>query len=418
MTRLIACVLGLVAASGLLGFPSQAQEQAADRSARTVRLKAPRIPPRSESEWTDADRALARQYTRDGGAGNDFRTFLHNPDTVKAMMPFIAYLSTDSSLAGRDREILILRTSWLAQSDYVWAHHAAAAKTAGLSDAEIRRVAEGPEAKGWTAFEVTLLQAADQLYRNGFINTPTWNALAARYDVPHLIDAVFTVTEFLFLSDTYNAIGMQPEASVAARLPADVAYRVRVPAREPQPAAARIEPVDFASASAETKAMLDPRGSGRGPTAVFRTVARNAKLYPPRQLVAEYTRRPNKVLSTHVQQLLILRASWLDRAAYQYSEHLRAGEQAGLEIDRVLAGPDAAGWDPFDAALVRATDELHRDDFISDRTWNALAARYQAPELMDVLITVGAYCMIGIPTSTFAVRLEPGARGLPPSAAR
>ena len=33
------------------------------------------------------------------------------------------------------------------KSDYVWAHHATAAKTAGLSDAEIHRVAEGPDAE-------------------------------------------------------------------------------------------------------------------------------------------------------------------------------------------------------------------------------------------------------------------------------
>jgi alkylhydroperoxidase family enzyme len=399
-------------ASGVLGVAGQgAQQRATNPASRIVPLTAPRIAPRAESEWTDADRELARQYTRDGGAGNDFRTFLHNPATVKAMMPFIAYISGESGLPARDRELLILRTGWLARSPYVWARHAAAAKAAGLSDAEIHRVAEGPDAKGWTPFEATLLHAADELYRNGFVNTPIWTALAAAYDVPRLIDAVFTVTEFIFLSDTYNSIGVQPEANVPARLPADVAYQVRVPPREPQPAAARIEPVDFATASPETKAMLDPRGTGRGPTAVFRTVARNAKLYPPRQLVAEYTRRSDKLLSTHVQQLLILRASWLDRAAYQYSEHTRAGQQAGLDIDRVLAGPDAAGWDPFDAALVRATDELHRDDFISDGTWNTLAARYKAPELMDVLITVGAYCMIGIPTSTFGVRLEPGAQG-------
>jgi 4-carboxymuconolactone decarboxylase len=188
-----------------------------------------------------------------------------------------------------------------------------------------------------------------------------------------------------------------------------------VPPREPQAPAARIEPVDFATASPEVQAMLDPRGSGRGPTGVFRTVARNAKLYPPRQLVAEYTRRPNKLLSTHVQQLLILRADWLDKAAYQFSEHTKAGRDNGLDIARVVAGPDAPGWDPFDAALVRATDELHRDDFISDATWNALTARYRIPEMMDALITIGAYCMIGIPTSTFAVRLEPGAEGLPPA---
>jgi len=411
MTRLMTICLGVLTASGLLS--GQAAQSGNGRVARSTRLTKPRIAPRSESQWTDADRALAKTYTRDGGAGNDFRTFLNNPDAVKAMMPFIAYVSGESALPPRDREILILRTGWLAQSDYVWAHHAAAAKAAGLTDAEVRRVAEGPGAKGWSPFEATLLHSADELYRNGFINTPTWNALAAMYDVPRLIDAVFTVTELVFLADTYNSIGVQPEAGFTKRLPTDVTYQLVVSPRESQPATARIEPVDFATATPEMRAMLDPRGNGRGPTGVFRTVARNMKLYPPRQLVAEYTRRPDKKLTTHVQQLLILRAGWLDRAAYQFSEHTRAGREAGLDIARVLAGPDAPGWDPFDAALVRATDELHRDDFISDATWNTLAARYGAPELMDVLITVGAYCMIGIPTSTFGVVLEPGAEGFP-----
>jgi 4-carboxymuconolactone decarboxylase len=416
MTRLMAIGLGVVTASGLLG--DQAAQSGNGRVARPARLTKPRIPPRAESQWTDADRALANTYTHDGGASNDFRTFLHNPETVKAMMPFISYVSGESTLPPRDREILILRTGWLGQSDYVWAHHAAAAQTAGLSDSEIRRIAAGPDTKGWPPFEAALLHSADELYRNGFINTPTWNTLAARYDVPRLIDAVFTVTEFVFLADTYNSMGVQPEAGFTRRLPTDVTYKVVVPSRESQPAAARIEPVDFATATPEIRAMLDPRGSGRGPTGVFRTVARNSKLYPPRQLVAEYTRRPDKKLTTHVQQLLILRAGWLDRAAYQFSEHTRAGREAGLDIARVLAGPDAPGWDPFDAALVRATDELHRDDLISDATWNTLAARYSVPELMDVLITVGAYCMIGIPTSTFGVLLEPGAEGFPVSAPR
>ncbi len=109
------------------------------------------------------------------------------------------------------------------------------------------------------------------------------------------------------------------------------------------------------------------------------------------------------------------RAGWIARPTSSPSTREPAG-RPGLDIARVLAGPDAPGWDPFDAALVRATDELHRDDFISDVTWNTLAARYSVPELMDVLITVGAYCMIGIPTSTFGVVLEPGAEGLPVSA--
>src|SRR4051812_3165517 len=96
MTRVMAICLGVITASGLLG--AQAAQSGDGRVARPARSTTPRIPPRAESQWTDAERALAKTYTRDGGASNDFRTFLHNPDTVKAMMPFIAYVSGESSL--------------------------------------------------------------------------------------------------------------------------------------------------------------------------------------------------------------------------------------------------------------------------------------------------------------------------------
>ena len=54
-------------------------------------------------------------------------------------------------------------------------------------------------------------------------------------------------------------------------------------------------------------------------------------------------------------------------------------EAAGLsdeEIVRITDGPDAPGWDPFDAALLRAADELHEDQFLGDTTWKALSQRY------------------------------------------
>ena len=35
------------------------------------------------------------------------------------------------------------------------------------------------------------------------------------------------------------------------------------------------------------------------------------------------------------------------------------------------SGRNVAGWDPFEATLLRAADELHVDSFISDSTWRA-----------------------------------------------
>jgi alkylhydroperoxidase family enzyme len=110
-------------------------------------------------------RQLAAKFSRDGRAANDLRTLLHVPEMVEALMPFNIYVSSESSLSPRHRELLILRTAWLCGNQYVWSSHVAFAKTLGLTAGEIRRVAQGPGARGWEPFEATLLRMADQLER-------------------------------------------------------------------------------------------------------------------------------------------------------------------------------------------------------------------------------------------------------------
>lgn len=90
------------------------------------------------------------------------------------------------------------------------------------------------------------------------------------------------------------------------------------------------------------------------------------------------------------------------------------GKQAGLsdeEIARIKVGPDAEGWDAFDASLLRAVDELHADAFISDATWSALSERYTTQQLMDVVFTVGQYNLVSMALNTFGVQLDKGVKG-------
>ena len=81
------------------------------------------------------------------------------------------------------------------------------------------------------------------------------------------------------------------------------------------------------------------------------------------------------------------------------------------EIARIKAGPDAAGWDLFDASLLRAADELHADAFISDPTWAALSEKYNTQQLMDVVFTVGQYNMVSMALNSFGVQLDDGVKG-------
>lgn len=122
-------------------------------------------------------------------------------------------------------------------------------------------------------------------------------------------------------------------------------------------------------------------------------------------------------VSKRVRELLILRISWLRRAEYEFIQHVVLGKRAGLtdaEIERIQRGPDAEGWDPLDAALVRAVDELHADACIGDETWAQLSAHFDRNQLIDIVFAVGCYDVLAMVFKTFGVALEPGVEPLAP----
>jgi alkylhydroperoxidase family enzyme len=113
-------------------------------------------------------------------------------------------------------------------------------------------------------------------------------------------------------------------------------------------------------------------------------------------------------------ELLILRTGWLCQAEYEWAQHREISRSIGLsdqEISNVREGADADGWDPFEAALIRAADQLHADARMSDETWTTLADRYDERQLIEVPMLVGHYHMVAFALNTLEVQLEPGLAG-------
>ncbi len=118
-------------------------------------------------------------------------------------------------------------------------------------------------------------------------------------------------------------------------------------------------------------------------------------------------------------EILILRIGWLCRSEYEFGQHTVVGKEVGLsdeEILRITKGPEATGWSAFDAALIRASDELHENAFISDETWKVLASKYDERQLLDVIFTVGQYNLVSMVLNSCGVQREPGVPGFPEGA--
>ncbi len=114
-------------------------------------------------------------------------------------------------------------------------------------------------------------------------------------------------------------------------------------------------------------------------------------------------------LQPRERELLVLRVAHLRDAHYEWAQHVYQARVAGLDADevaRVRLGPDAAGWTPLDAALIRAADDLVADARVGDATWVALAAELDDRQLMDVVFTVGAYEVFAMAMRSFDVELD------------
>lgn len=124
-----------------------------------------------------------------------------------------------------------------------------------------------------------------------------------------------------------------------------------------------------------------------------------------------YVLSKRNTLPARERELVILRTGFLCRSGYEWTQHHRIGLHAGLgedEIARIKAGPDAAGWSDADTALLRAADELHADQFVTDGTWQALTRHFSPQQCMDVVYTVGQYVMVSMLLNTLGVQLDEG----------
>jgi len=174
-------------------------------------LQEPRIGPLTPSEWDAETAELLEGLRRGGQVYNIFATLARHPQLLKRWLVFANHILSKSSLPAREREIAILRVGWLCRAEYEWGHHVAIGKQVGLNDDDIRRITVGPDAPGLDPFELTLLQAVDELHINSFISDSTWKALTERYSIEQLMDFIFTVGQYKLVSMALNTLGVQLE---------------------------------------------------------------------------------------------------------------------------------------------------------------------------------------------------------------
>jgi 4-carboxymuconolactone decarboxylase len=172
----------------------------------------PRIAPLPFEDWdaktrdayTAAMKTPLLSELSDRPVLNVLATLANNGWLFTTAIPFQSAISA-GQIPSRERELAVLRTAYHTRSTYEWSQHYALAQKAGVSEAEIQHVAQGPDAPGWSAFDAALIRAVDQINDNANIDEATWQTLATRYDHNQLLELMYLVGSFRMLATLLNA---------------------------------------------------------------------------------------------------------------------------------------------------------------------------------------------------------------------
>jgi alkylhydroperoxidase family enzyme len=117
-------------------------------------------------------------------------------------------------------------------------------------------------------------------------------------------------------------------------------------------------------------------------------------------------------------ELVVLRACARAGAEYEWGVHVHIyGARAQLSTETIAATfagtPEDPAFSEADRPLIRLVDELHATADIGDELWGELRARWNAAQLVELVVLAGKYRMIGAFVKALRVPLEPGAPRFP-----
>jgi 4-carboxymuconolactone decarboxylase len=167
-----------------------------------------RVAPLPPEERDERQRELVRNA---GAELSVYTTLVRHTDLFGDFLPFGRRLLRLSTLAPRERELLIMRTAFRCRAAYEWSHHDVIGRAAGLDDADLDLLSRDTVGDDGEPSTLLLIRAADELLAEHALTDATWSELAAVYPVPQVIEICMLVGEYAMLAGALNSMGVQIE---------------------------------------------------------------------------------------------------------------------------------------------------------------------------------------------------------------
>ena len=129
---------------------------------------------------------------------NLIRAMSRSPGAERAVSGLVRYLRTESKLDRRLMELAILQVGWLAKAPYEFAHHVEFGRKNGVTDADIRAIADETEGKPThlDPLSRSVLRAAREMTLGGDLSDGTFAELKASLDDERLVDLCLAIAQY------------------------------------------------------------------------------------------------------------------------------------------------------------------------------------------------------------------------------
>lgn len=122
--------------------------------------------------------------------------------------------------------------------------------------------------------------------------------------------------------------------------------------------------------------------------------------------------RHGEELPATLRELAILRVGDLNKAEYEFKQHVRIGLETGVrrrQIDEIAEWQASGEFDDRERAVLRYTDEVTRDVAVTDDTFAKLKAFFSDHAIVELTTAIGYYAMVCRVLVALQVDLEPDA---------
>jgi alkylhydroperoxidase family enzyme len=111
-----------------------------------------------------------------------------------------------------------------------------------------------------------------------------------------------------------------------------------------------------------------------------------------------------------LRELLILRAAQLTSSQYLWDDHVSFARKSGVadaQIEALSSWQTSESFDAHEGAVLEAVEQLVLSGHLSDAGLGALESHFTAPEIVELVLTIGFYSMVPRVLDALRVPLMP-----------